>query len=70
MKKKELCSECGAELQAGPARCPLCGADAADKSGHKNVDWERPTSVKSYQDDVRSLREELKRLRDEGAEAV
>ena len=71
MKKPKHCSECGAELQAGPARCPLCGTDAdAPARKRSDADWSAPASVKSYQDDLRSLRDELKKLRDEGAEAV
>lgn len=68
--KKKLCSECGAELNAGPASCPLCGTDADAPQSKSNVDWSGPSKVASYQDDVRALRDELKRLRDEGAEAV
>ncbi len=68
---KEHCSECGAELQDGPARCPLCGSDADTRARKAdNVDWSRTASVTRYQDDLRSLRDELKKLRDEGAEAV
>lgn len=71
---KKHCSECGAELQPGPASCPLCGTAADAPPRRHNADWSRTRKtnqdVKSYQDDVRSLREELKRLRDEGAEAV
>ncbi|MFN2593461.1 MAG: hypothetical protein ABR579_01065 [Actinomycetota bacterium] len=67
---KKLCSECGAELNAGPASCPLCGTDADTQSSKKNADWSRPASVTGYQDDLRKLRDELKKLRDEGAEAV
>lgn len=60
------CSECGAELKLGPARCPLCGTEA-----NQDADWskEKPASTENYQHNVRNLRAQLKKLRDE-AEAV
>ncbi|MDQ3877653.1 MAG: hypothetical protein M3290_04790 [Actinomycetota bacterium] len=72
---KKHCSECGAELQPGPASCPLCGTTADAPPRRPTADWSRAKvqttkDVKTYQDDIRSLREELKRLRDESAEAV
>jgi predicted amidophosphoribosyltransferase len=63
--KPEKCSECGAELRLRPASCPLCGTDL----------WTAPEVVavpedeETYQSNVRQLRDELKRLRDE-AQAV
>jgi hypothetical protein len=61
---KEECSECGAELRLGPAHCPLCGTDNSVRR------WARPVpDVEIYQDKVRTLREQLRRLR-EDAEAV
>jgi rRNA maturation protein Nop10 len=62
--KPEKCSECGAELRLRPASCPLCGADLAE--------WAAPRSVPdedTYQSNVRQLRDELKRLRDEAQTA-
>jgi predicted amidophosphoribosyltransferase len=63
--KKDYCSECGAELKLRPASCPLCGAEVTDKS------WSAgPTSAEDYQSNVRDLREQLRKLRNDGAEAV
>jgi transcription initiation factor IIE alpha subunit len=62
--KPEKCSECGAELRLRPASCPLCGADLAE--------WPAPRSEPNedtYQSNVRQLRDELKRLRDEAQTA-
>lgn len=50
-------------LEARPARCPLCGTDA-DTPADKSPD------VDGYQSNLRKLREELKRLREDDAEAV
>lgn len=62
------CSECGAELKAGPARCPLCGAEPGAPDER---DWSAKTeNVDHYQSDVRDLRDQLKKLRGEDAEAV
>jgi hypothetical protein len=58
------CSECGALLRVATDRCPLCG---------KQADGDRPRpkeDVDDYQLRVRKLREELKKLREDGAEAV
>jgi predicted amidophosphoribosyltransferase len=63
--KKDYCSECGAELRLRPASCPLCGAEVTDKS------WSAtPVSAEDYQSNVRDLREQLRKLRNDGAEAV
>ena len=60
------CSECGAELDLGPARCPLCGAEPPGATTATKSE----ASVDTYQSDVRKLRAQLKRLRSEDAEAV
>ena len=67
-KKAKTCSECGAELRLGPAPCPLCGHEHDAPSS--SDDWKRPADADGYQATVRDLREQLKKLRDEGAEAV
>ncbi len=64
--KPEKCSECGAELRLRPHRCPLCGADVSEKPVVKK----KTVAVDRYQEDIRALREQLKQLRDGGAEAV
>ena len=66
-KKTQHCSECGAELKLGPARCPLCGTEPETPA------WAPPPETPdpdAYQSNVRDLREQLRKLRDEGAEAV
>ncbi|MEA2451968.1 MAG: hypothetical protein QOG04_678 [Actinomycetota bacterium] len=65
MAAPKKCSECGAELRLRPHRCPLCGAevDAA------KADAPAETNVERYQEGMRDLRKQLKKLRDE-AEAV
>ena len=68
MPKHKLCSECGAELEPGPALCPLCGTPARAEK-----DWsdKPPTGgVDDYHSDLRKLKAQLKRLRDDDAEAV
>jgi zinc-ribbon domain len=68
MKKIKRCSECGAELREGVASCPLCGADR-DAPGTAEP-WAPPVDADHYQSNVRLLREELKKLRDDHPEAV
>ncbi len=61
-KRKEMCSECGAELRLGPARCPLCGAEPSVPLAATDAD--------RYHSNVQELRDQLRKLREEGAEAV
>ncbi len=63
----EKCSECGAELRLRPHRCPLCGSQVSPDSKPK---VRKAVTVDRYQEDVRALREQLKKLREGGAEAV
>jgi hypothetical protein len=58
------CRECGAQLRLGSAPCPLCGAEPNTEQSTGSID------ASDYQADVRLLREELKKLREDGAEAV
>ena len=63
--KIQRCAACGAELRLRPTRCPLCGAEPSAPARPP-----KKRSTESYQSDVRKLRAQLKKLRDEGAEAV
>ena len=65
MASPKKCSECGAELRLRPHRCPLCGAEV-DKA---TSDAPAQKSVERYQEGMRDLRKQLKKLRDD-AEAV
>ncbi|HWL66627.1 MAG TPA: hypothetical protein VNP73_11685 [Actinomycetota bacterium] len=67
-KKPPLCSECGAVLTTGPARCPLCGTEPSQSkpAAKKSQVYDRD----KYQAAIRDLRKKLKEIRDEGAEAV
>lgn len=64
-KKPEMCSECGAELRLGPARCPLCGCEPS-QAGEPEV----ISDPEGYHSRVQELRDQLRRLREGGAEAV
>jgi RNA polymerase subunit RPABC4/transcription elongation factor Spt4 len=71
MKRSKIkrCGECGAQLREGVATCPLCGANR-DTPGAADS-WAAPVvEVDSYQSNVRDLREQLKKLRDDHPEAV
>ena len=66
MRSPKVCSACGAELRLRPHRCPLCGAPIG---GENPPDETSTKSVENYQEGLRKLRKQLKKLRDE-AEAV
>jgi predicted amidophosphoribosyltransferase len=70
MKKgrAQRCNECGAELRVGVDSCPLCGA--AEDTAPPKDSWVPVVEVDSYQSNVRQLREQLKKLRDDHPEAV
>jgi predicted amidophosphoribosyltransferase len=65
------CAGCGAELGLGSDTCPLCGTEARARREPKappaNTD---AVVVDDYQSDLRRLREQLRRLRDNDARAV
>ena len=65
MGSPRICSACGAELRLRPHHCPLCGADVSEKRPEPDAE----TNVERYQEGLRKLRKQLKKLRDE-AEAV
>ena len=65
------CAECGAELELRSTSCPLCGTQRKE-----SVKWTvskkpaEPEDIEGYQSDLRKLRAQLKKIRDDGAEAV
>ena len=63
--KIEHCSECGAALKLRPASCPLCGSDTPFRPKERVA-----IDLDDYQQNVRSLRYELHRIRRDDAEAV
>ncbi len=65
-KKPEMCSECGAELRLGPTRCPLCGCEPSLAKAPEAA----PPDLERYHSRVQDLRDQLRKLREEGAEAV
>ena len=64
-KKRQMCSECGAELRLGPTRCPLCGCEPGAPKEPEVI-----SDPDGYHNRVQELRDQLRKLRDEGAEAV
>ncbi|MBK5228659.1 MAG: hypothetical protein JJE05_09140 [Actinobacteria bacterium] len=60
-KHKRSCSECGVGLEPGLTSCPLCGAEQRTPPGSLI------TEQGTYQAKVRKLRDELRRLRADGA---
>ena len=58
------CGECGAELKLGPATCPLCGAEPSTESSKT-----RQPDVDEYQSNVRRLRSQLAKLRNDDLRA-
>ena len=63
------CRECGAELESGPERCPLCGAEGGPQAAAIAAFAQGDGDVDSYQQRLRALKEQLRRLRDD-AKAV
>ena len=59
------CRECGATSSAEAEECPLCGAELAAKKAAP-----APKDVDSYHANVRKLREQLEKIRNDEAEAV
>jgi hypothetical protein len=65
--KAKRCKECGAQLKERPDSCPLCGADP-DISAKT---WAVPKDdVENYHSNIRQLRDQLKKMRKDDAEAV
>lgn len=55
------CSACGAGVPPGPAACPLCGTDLGAPAASRGAE------PAEYHEAVRDLRDELRRLREDGA---
>jgi hypothetical protein len=61
------CDGCGAEVSFGPASCPLCGGFVGNPPPPKGVRELPKKKVEDYHEDLRRLREELDKLRQESA---
>lgn len=59
------CRGCGAELEAGPAACPLCGDFVGNPPPVEHGRRKKSQKVEDYQEDLRKLRAELDKLRKE-----
>jgi uncharacterized Zn finger protein (UPF0148 family) len=59
-RKLATCKACGAGLPPGPAACPLCGTEIAAAT-------DAAPEPEDYQETIRHLRDELRRLREDGA---
>ncbi|MGH2736352.1 MAG: hypothetical protein ACRDKZ_12290 [Actinomycetota bacterium] len=68
--KRRVCGGCGAELPVGSTACPLCGTDAAAKVEWGSSPKVEKNEVTGYHSDLCKLRDELKKLREDDAEAV
>ena len=67
------CVECGAELQLSSNSCPLCGAERKETvrwTVSKKKKKVEPAELEDYQASVRELHEQLRKIRDDGAQAV
>lgn len=61
------CDGCGAEVSFGPASCPLCGSFVGNPPPQKGISELPKKKVEDYHEDLRRLREELDKLRQESA---
>ena len=66
MARRLACRECGAGLRPGLAACPLCGAETKQPAAPVA---KQSGTVDDYQSAIRSLKEKLRRLREDNAEA-
>jgi predicted amidophosphoribosyltransferase len=62
--KPVRCYGCGAVLQLGPERCPLCGTEAR-LTGARHKETAERADVEGYQANLRALRKKLQKLRRE-----